>query len=423
MNILVIGSGGREHALCWKIAQSQRVRKIYCAPGNGGTAEVAENIDINPTEIEKLVEFAIAEKIDLTVVGPELPLVLGIVERFKEKGLTIFGVNKESSRLEGSKEFSKRFMEKYNIPTAKYKTYTELEQAIEGLKDFDYPLVIKADGLCAGKGVIICHKEDEATTALEDILKNKIFGQEGERVVIEEFLDGIEVSLLCLVTEGRIIPMESAKDYKKIYDEDKGRNTGGVGCFSPGMTFSKQLNRKIERNILYNVKYGLESEKMDFRGILFIGIMIVKGEPKVLEFNVRFGDPETEVLLPRLETDIIEVFQKIILGKLNKSVLTWKEDACVTVVITSEDYPGEYKKGLKITGLDELDKDIILFHNGTTIKDGDLLTNGGRVLSVTSLGKTVEEARANVYSNIEKIKFDGMHYRKDIGKSINTYHL
>lgn len=419
MNILVIGSGGREHALCWKIAQSQRVRKVYCAPGNGGTSEVAENIDINPTEIERLVQFAIEKEIDLTVVGPEIPLVLGIVERFKEKGLTIFGVNQECARLEGSKEFSKKFMEKYNIPTAKYKVYTELEEAIEGLKDFDYPLVIKADGLCAGKGVIICHNEDEAITTLEDILKNKIFGQEGEKVVIEEFLAGTEVSLLCLVTEGRIIPMESAKDYKKIYDGDQGQNTGGVGCFSPGIPFNKQLNRKIERNILHNVKFGLESEKMDYRGILFIGIMIVDGEPKVLEFNVRFGDPETEVLLPRLETDIIEVFQKIILGKLNKSVLTWKEDACVTVVLTSEGYPGEYKKDLKITGLDKLDKDIILFHNGTTIKDGDLITNGGRVLSITSLGKTVEEARENIYSNINKIKFDGMYYRNDIGKSIN----
>lgn len=419
MNILVIGSGGREHALCWKIAQSQRVRKIYCAPGNGGTAEIAENVDINPNEIDKLVEFAIEKEIDLTVVGPEMPLVLGIVEKFEEKGLTIFGVNQQCSRLEGSKEFSKKFMEKYNIPTAKYKAYTELEEAIKGLKDFQYPLVIKADGLCAGKGVITCYNEDEAIVTLEDILKDKIFGQEGERVVIEEFLDGIEASLLCLVTEGRIIPMESAKDYKKIFDEDKGQNTGGVGCFSPGMDFDKQLNRKIEKDILYNIKYGLESEKMDYRGILFIGLMIVDGEPKVLEFNVRFGDPETEVLLPRLDTDIIEVFQKIILGKLNKSVLTWKEDACVTVVLTSEGYPGEYKKDLKITGLDELDKDIILFHNGTKIKDGHLLTNGGRVLSVTSLGKTVEEAREKIYHNIEKIKFDGMYYRKDIGKSTN----
>lgn len=419
MKILVIGSGGREHALCWKIAQSQRVRKIYCAPGNGGTAEVAENIDINPNEIDKLLEFAIENKIDLTVVGPELPLVLGIVDKFEENGLNIFGVNQQCARLEGSKEFSKKFMEKYNIPTAKYKAYTELEGAIDGLKDFNYPLVIKADGLCAGKGVIICHDEENAIATLEDILGNGVFGQEGEKVVIEEFLDGVETSLLCLVTEGRIIPMESARDYKKIYDEDKGPNTGGVGCFSPSVIFNKELNRKIEKDILYNIKYGLETEKMDFRGILFIGLMIADGEPKVLEFNVRFGDPETEVLLPRLDTDIIEIFQKIIHGKLNKSVLAWKEESCVTVVITSEGYPDEYKKGFKITGIEELDKDIILFHNGTTVKDGDLLTNGGRVLSFTSMGKTIEEAREKIYSNINKIKFDGMYYRKDIGKSTN----
>ncbi len=418
MKVLVIGSGGREHALCWKIAKSQKVSKIYCAPGNGGTAEIAENIDINVDEIDKLIQFAMENHIDLTVVGPELPLVLGIVDKFQEKGLKIFGVNKECAELEGSKDFSKGFMEKYNIPTAKYKTYTNLNEAVEGLREFTYPLVIKADGLCAGKGVVICQREDEAMNTLKDILGEKVFGSEGEKVVIEEFLDGIEASLLCVVTKDKIIPMESAKDYKKIYEDDEGPNTGGVGCFSPSPLFDDELNKKIEENILHNIRVGLNSEKMDFRGILFIGLMIVSDEPKVLEFNVRFGDPETEVLIPRLESDIIDIFQNTIDGTLEKSDLIWKEKACVTVVITSKGYPNEYEKGFIITGVDELDKDIILFHNGTKKIDRTLITNGGRVLSVTSLGYTIEEARKKIYSNIDKIKFDGMNYRKDIGKTI-----
>lgn len=416
MKVLVIGSGGREHALCWKIAKSQKVGKIYCAPGNGGIAEIAENVAINVDEIDKLRDFALENQIDLTVVGPELPLVMGIVDRFQEKGLKIFGVNQECAQLEGSKDFSKGFMEKYNIPTAKYKTYINLNEAIEGIKGFDYPLVIKADGLCAGKGVIICHSEDEAIDTLKSILGEKIFGSEGEKVVIEEFLDGIEASLLCVVTKDKIIPMESAKDYKKIYDGDEGPNTGGVGCYSPSPLFNDELNEKIEKDILNKIRVGLDKEKMDFRGILFIGLMLVDGEPKVLEFNVRFGDPETEVLLPRLETDIVDIFQKTIDGTLIKSDLKWKENACVTVVLTSKGYPNEYKKGFNITGLDKLNKDIILFHNGTKKLDNNLLTNGGRVLSVTSLGDTIEQARENIYSEISKIMFHGMNYRKDIGK-------
>ncbi len=416
MKILVIGSGGREHALCWKIAKSQKVSKIYCAPGNGGSSEIAENVAINVDEIDKLVQFAIENHIDLTVVGPELPLVLGIVDKFQEKGLKIFGVNKECAQLEGSKDFSKGFMEKYNIPTAKYKTYINLNEAIEGIKEFTYPLVIKADGLCAGKGVIICHSEDEAIKTLKDILGERIFGSEGEKVVIEEFLDGIEASLLCVVTKDKIIPMESAKDYKKIYDDDEGPNTGGVGCFSPSPLFNERLNEKIEKNILNKIRVGLYKEKMDFRGILFVGLMIVEGEPKVLEFNVRFGDPETEVLIPRLESDIIDIFQKTIDGTLDNSDLIWKDKACVTVVLTSKGYPESYEKGFKITGIDKLDKNIIVFHNGTKKLDEELVTNGGRVLSVTSLGDTIEGARENIYSNIDKIKFYGMNYRKDIGK-------
>ena len=416
MKVLVLGSGGREHALCWKIAKSNKVSKIYCAPGNGGTAEIAENIDINVDEIDNLLQFALKNNIDLTVVGPEQPLVLGIVDKFQENGLRIFGVNKECARLEGSKEFSKEFMEKYNVPTAKYRAFTVLEEAIEGIKEFSYPLVIKADGLCAGKGVIICYSEDEAKKTLKDILGNKIFGEEGNKVVIEEFLDGIETSLLCVVTKGKIIPMESAKDYKKIYEDDKGPNTGGVGCISPSPIFNEELSKKIEENILKNIRYGLDKEDLDFRGILFIGLMIVNGDPKVLEFNTRFGDPETEVLIPRLDSDIVDLFEKTIDGSFMESDLKWNNNRAITVVLTSGGYPEKYEKGFKITGIDDVDKDTIVFHNGTKMINKDLVTNGGRVLSVVSLGKTIEDTRDKVYNDIEKIKFSNIYYRKDIGK-------
>ena len=416
MRILVVGGGGREHALCWKISQSKRVKDIYCAPGNGGTSTVATNIDIQANDIERLLAFALEKEIDLTIVGPEEPLCLGIVDEFIKNGLRIFGVNKKSAQLEGSKEYSKAFMKNYNIPTAKYNSFTDYSEAIEGLKEFNYPLVIKADGLCAGKGVVICQTEKEAKDCLADILRDKIFGEEGNKVIIEEFLVGIETSLLCFVTEGRIIPMDTARDYKKINDGDQGANTGGVGCFSPSLIISRELNRKIEKNILNNIKFGLSNDEMDFKGVLFIGLMIVDDEPIVLEFNVRFGDPEAEVLIPRLSGDIIDVFQKTIDGVLNKTDLIWDEDYCVTVIATSEGYPEKFEKGHEITGLEELDKNILLFHNGTTYVDDKLVTNGGRVLALTSMGKTLEEARTNIYNNIEKVKFQGINYRSDIAK-------
>lgn len=414
MKILVIGSGGREHALCFKIAQSPNVDKIYCAPGNGGTGDIAENIDIDADDVEKLLDFAKDKQIDLTVVGPELPLVKGIADRFEEEGFKVFGVNKSAARLEGSKDFSKKFMKKYNILTARYKDFDDLEQAIEGIADFDYPLVIKADGLCAGKGVVICEDEDQAKDTLKSILGDKYFGDEGSKVVVEEFLDGLETSLLCFVTDGKIIPMESAKDYKKIHEDDKGPNTGGVGCYSPSTIFNDKLMEKIEKDILDNIETGFAEEKMDFRGILFIGFMIVGDEPKVLEFNVRFGDPETEVLMPRLESDIVEIFLKTIDGTLKQDDLKWKKEHSLTVVATSEGYPGDYEKGFEINGVEDLDKEIILFHNGTKKIVNKLFTDGGRVLSFTTLGETLEEARAKVYSNIDKVSFKGMNYRKDI---------
>lgn len=416
MKVLVIGSGGREHALCWKIAQSEKVSKVYCASGNGGTRLVAENVDIYGKDIDRLLKFALEKDIDLTVVGPEEPLALGIVDSFEEKGLRIFGPDRSCALLEGSKAYAKGFMKKYNIPTANYMTYTSFDEAVRGLDEFSYPVVIKADGLCLGKGVEICNTREEAVKVLEDILVNKKFGSEGKTVVIEEFLDGVEASLLCFVSANRLIPMESAKDYKRIYEGDSGPNTGGVGCISPSPIITEELMEKVEKEIIDRIQYGLEEEGLRYKGILYIGLMIVKGEPKVLEFNVRFGDPETEVLMPRLDTDIVELFERTIEGTLEPAHIRWKEDNCLTVVLTSKGYPLEYEKGFQITGWDNLDEDIILFHNGTKYEAGKLLTNGGRVLSVTALGKTLEEARKKVYGNIEKIHFNGAYYRRDIGK-------
>jgi phosphoribosylamine--glycine ligase len=416
MKVLVIGSGGREHALCWKIAQSEKVSKVYCASGNGGTRLVAENVNIEASDLDGLLNFAIENSIDLTVVGPEKPLVMGIVDRFEEKGLRIFGPDRRCAQLEGSKNYAKEFMKKYNIPTANYRTFNSLDEAIVALDEFSYPLVIKADGLCLGKGVEICDSREKAVQVLEDILKNKKFGKEGETVVIEEYLDGIEASLLCFVADNRIIPMESAKDYKKIYENDLGPNTGGVGCISPSPLFTDELEEKVKKDIIDRIQYGFENEGFKYKGILYIGLMIVKGQPKVLEFNVRFGDPETEVLMPRLDTDIVELFERTIEGTLEPAHIRWKEDNCLTVVLTSKGYPLEYEKRFQITGWDNLDEDIILFHNGTKYEAGKLLTNGGRVLSVTALGKTLEEARKKVYGNIEKIHFNGAYYRRDIGK-------
>ena len=418
MKVLVIGSGGREHALCWKIAQSVRVSKVFCAPGNGGIGEIAENVDIGPNEIDKLLDFAIKESIDLTVVGPEDPLANGIVDKFEEKGLRIFGVNKEAAQLESSKKYAKEFMEKYKIPTAKYRAYTDLNEAMKGLEEFNYPLVIKADGLALGKGVIICENEDKAVETLKLMLEEKTFGSAGDTIIIEEFLEGVEASLLCFVSEKKLFPMESAKDFKQIFEGDKGPNTGGVGCYSPNplLLLDEELNKVIRKEILNKIEKGFEYEALEYKGILFIGLMITKEGPKVLEFNCRFGDPETEVVLPRLESDLIDILQKSLDGNLREEDLVWSDKQSMAVVLTSGGYPGEYEKGKEIKRMENLDEDIILFHNGTKKVDGKIYTNGGRVLSVTALEDTLAEARDKIYANIDKIEFDGMYYRKDIGK-------
>ncbi len=414
MKVLVIGSGGREHALCWKLDQSEKVKELYCAPGNGGTSLVASNVPIQSNDLERLLEFSKTNEIDLVVVGPEEPLVLGITDMFEEEGINVFGPDAFSARLEGSKDFAKEFMIKHGIPTAKYRSYTNYNAAVEGLKEFSYPLVIKADGLCLGKGVVICESEEVAVQTLKEVLLDRIFGDEGQKVVIEEFLDGTEASLLCFVSHNKLFPMESAKDYKQIFEDDEGPNTGGVGCYSPSPLFTDDFNEKIRKDVLDKIQTGLEKDGHNFTGILFIGFMIGENGPKVLEFNVRFGDPETEVVIPRLQTDLVDIFFHSIVGDLTAEHMKWSKESCMTVVLTSGGYPGYYKKGHRIYGLPYENDDVMVFHNGTK-KDGDhFVSNGGRVLSITSLG-IMEDARRKIYNSIEEISFKDMGYRRDIG--------
>lgn len=415
MKILVVGSGGREHTLSWKLKQSTRVDKVYCAPGNAGIEDVAELVDIEVNDLDGLLDFALKEKIDLTIIGPEEPLVMGIVDLFEENGLKVFGANEKAAQLEGSKEFSKEFMLRHDLATANYSSHTDYESAVAALEDFDYPVVIKADGLCAGKGVIICEDRKMAVDTLDEILNEDKFGSQGNKVVMEEFLDGIEASLLCFVSGSKIYPMESAKDYKQIYDGDKGPNTGGIGCYSPSPLFTKELNSSIDRQI-EKIELGLGKDGLEFTGILFIGFMIVDGEPKILEFNVRFGDPETEVVVPRLETDLLDIFEKSLDNSLEQEDLVWSDKSCLTVVATSKNYPDTPDIGYEITFEGNIDEEIMIFHNGTRLEDGKLYNNGGRVLSITALGDTIEDAREKIYANMDKINFKGMYYRKDIGK-------
>jgi len=416
MNILVVGGGAREHTICWKLKQSKKVSKIYCAPGNAGISQIAQCVKIKAEDIKGITEFAVAERIDMVVVGPEGPLVAGLVDVLKENGIKTFGPNKKGARLEGSKSYSKDFMKKYNIPTAKYETYVKPQDALNGLKNFNVPIVVKADGLAAGKGVLICQTVKEAEDAINSIMNDKQFGDAGSIVVIEEFLNGTETSLLCFVNGKDIIPMESARDYKKAYDNDMGLNTGGMGCFSPNPIYTESLKSFIKKNILDTTLNGFIGEEIDFRGILFIGLMITGDEAKVLEYNTRFGDPETEVVLPRLNSDLCEVMEKTIDGTLTPDDLQWSNEESTTVILASGGYPESYEKDKEIKGLDLVDDDVMVFHGGTKLFDGKVLTDGGRVLAVTALGKTIEEAREKVYKNIPKIKFEKMEYRNDIAK-------
>lgn len=412
MKILVIGNGGREDAICKKISESNRCTELFCSKGNAGTLRYAKNVELNSNE--EIFEFSKNNNIDLVVVGPEAPLCEGIVDLFKGSNIRVFGANKKSARLEGSKDFAKEFMKKYDVPTAKYETIKSIEEGKKAIENFSYPIVIKADGLCAGKGVRICNTKEDVLDYFKELFEDKIFGKEGSTVVIEEFLRGKEASLLCFVSKGNLIPMESARDYKRIFDNDEGENTGGVGCYSPSELFNEELKLQIEK-ILEKISNGLKKENLEYSGVLFIGFMIDE-DAKVLEFNVRFGDPETEVVLPRMESDLLLAIEKSLDGSLEREDLKWKKEKCLTVILTSRGYPKNYEKGKEISGIDSVDKDIYVYHNNTKVNGSKILTDGGRVLSVTALGNSYDEIREKVYRNIEKISFETKQYRKDIGK-------
>ena len=412
MKVLVIGNGGREDAICKKISESNKCTELFCSKGNAGTLRYAENVELNTNE--EIFQFSKNNNIDLVVIGPEAPLCEGIVDLFKDSNIKVFGADKKSARLEGSKDFAKKFMKKYDVPTARYETIKSIEEGKKAIENFSYPIVIKADGLCAGKGVRICNTKEDVLDYFKELFEDKIFGKEGSTVVIEEFLRGKEASLLCFVSKGNLIPMESARDYKRIFDNDEGENTGGVGCYSPSELFNEELKLQIEK-ILEKISNGLKKENLEYSGVLFIGFMIDE-DAKVLEFNVRFGDPETEVVLPRMESDLLLAIEKSLDGSLEREDLKWKKEKCLTVILTSRGYPKNYEKGKEISGIDSVDKDIYVYHNNTKVNGSKILTDGGRVLSVTALGNSYDEIREKVYRNIEKISFETKQYRKDIGK-------
>lgn len=422
MNILIVGNGGREHTIAWKLRQSSRVTKLYCAPGNAGIAKEAECVDIKAEDIDGICAFAKEKNIDMVVVGPEVPLSMGIVDALESAGIKTFGPNKKCAQLEGSKAFTKAFLAQHAIPTARYQEFTSKDELKKAVGVYGYPMVLKADGLAAGKGVVIAENEREALNAIEEMMGNKIFGSAGEKVVVEEFLTGIEASMLCFVDGNVIVPMESAQDYKRIYDGDKGPNTGGMGTYSPSLIFTPELETHIRECILEPTLKGFQADGLDFKGVLFIGLMIGEDGPKVIEFNNRFGDPETQSVLSRLDSDLVAIFEAVIDGTLAKQEIKWSDEKAVCVVLASEGYPGNYPKGRVIRGLEHLDEDVQVFHAGTKFgternENGSLqiLTNGGRVLGVTATGRTHEEAREKAFTNVGKIHFEGMQYRKDIG--------
>jgi phosphoribosylamine--glycine ligase len=416
MKILIVGGGGREHGLAWKLAQSPKVKKLYCAPGNPGISQLAECAPIKAEDIDGICSFAQSKEVDLVVVGPEVPLSAGIVDALEGLGIKAFGPNKKCAQLEGSKAFTKAFLSRHNIPTAGYREFTDKGELLSSVGIFGYPMVIKADGLAAGKGVVIAEDTEAAEKAIEEMMGEKVFGAAGEKVVVEEFLTGTEASVLCFVDGKTIVPMESAQDYKRIFDGDKGPNTGGMGTYSPSLLFNNELEEKIRERILEPTIKGFQKDGLDFKGVLFIGLMITKEGPKVIEFNNRFGDPETQSVLPRMETDLLEIMEAVIEGRLDRQEIKWKDQKAVCVVLASAGYPGEYEKGKVIEGLDKLDSDVLVFHAGTKFADKkEIVTAGGRVLGVTALGETHEEARQKAYDNIKRIKFEGAQYRKDIG--------
>lgn len=415
MDILVIGSGGREHAICWSLKKSKDCNKLYCLPGNAGISEIAECVNVSVMDFDAIVSFLKAHaNIGMTVVAPDDPLAAGLVDRLEAEGFRAFGPNKAAAIIEGSKAFSKELMVKYGIPTAGYEEFTDYNLACEYVKKSDYPLVVKADGLALGKGVIICNNVNEALTALKDMMIDAKFSSAGNKVIVEEFLVGKEVSILSFTDGKTIVPMVSSQDHKRALDNDMGLNTGGMGTFSPSKIYTDSLAKEVYDTVIVPTMEAMNAENRTFKGVLYFGLMLTDKGIKVLEYNARFGDPETQVVLPRLKTDLLEIFNAIIDERLSEINIEWNDDAAVCVILASGGYPENYAKGVLIE-IGKLDDGIILFHAGTAFKDGQLVTNGGRVIGVTALGDTIEDARKKAYKNIENIKFDKMHYRTDIG--------
>ena len=421
MKILIVGSGGREHALAWKIAQSPKVEKIYCAPGNAGIAEYAECVDIAAMEFDKLAAFAKEKEIDLTVIGMDDPLVGGIVDVFEAQGLRVFGPRKNAAILEGSKAFSKDLMKKYDIPTAAYENFDDPEKALAYLEHADFPIVLKADGLALGKGVLICNTLEEAKDGVKSIMLDKKFGSAGNQMVIEEFMTGREVSVLSFVDGKTIRIMTSAQDHKRALDGDQGLNTGGMGTFSPSPFYTGEVDAFCRKYIYQKTVDAMAAEGREFKGIIFFGLMLTPKGPKVLEYNARFGDPEAQVVLPRMKNDIIDVFEACVDGTLDQIELEFEDNAAVCVVLASDGYPVKYDKGLEIRGLENFkDKEgYYVFHAGTKFKDGKIVTNGGRVLGVVATGDDLKKARANAYEAVKLVDFDNKYCRSDIGKAID----
>lgn len=418
MKVLVVGGGGREHALCWKISQSPLVTTLYCAPGNPGIAKNAKCVDIKTHDIDGYVRFAKSNEIDLTVVGPEFPLSLGIADRFGDEGLHIFGPTKAAAEIETSKAFSKNLMKKYDIPTAFFSAFTDYEEAIVWVREVKPPLVIKADGLAAGKGVFVCHTEEEAIQALDDVMRKKIFGDSGDQVVIEEFLRGEEASFFALTDGVNVVPLEASQDHKALLDGDQGPNTGGMGAYTPAPIVTPKMAELVMSRIMLPTVKAMREEGREYKGVLYAGLMIEDGNPKVLEFNCRFGDPETQPLMMRLESDIVPILRAVAGRGISRETVEWKDEASVCVVMASKGYPGDYKKGVPIGGLDELrDMDgVVAFHSGTALESGRIVTDGGRVLGITALGENIQDAIRLAYKAVGKIDCEQLCYRTDIGR-------
>ncbi|OGC89291.1 MAG: phosphoribosylamine--glycine ligase [candidate division Zixibacteria bacterium RBG_16_48_11] len=417
MKVLVVGNGGREHALAWKLSQSPQVKKLFCAPGNPGMAQLAELADIPAESVDQLAQFAGSKKIDLTVVGPEAPLVGGIVDRFQKEGLTIFGPDQKAARLESSKAFAKQFLHRYHIPTASYEIFTDFQAASVFIRRANFPLVIKASGLAAGKGAVIANNREEAEETLKQIMVEKIFGKSGEEVVIEDYLEGEELSLMAFCDGQTMVPMKIAQDHKRLLDGDEGPNTGGMGTYAPVPFVSQNELKEFQEKILEPTRQGLHKEGIDYRGVLYAGLMLTRSGPKVLEFNCRFGDPETQAVLPLLETDLVEICRAVAERRLLKVPLQWKPKFATCIVLASAGYPGAYEKGKEIRGLNEIcDREELVFQAGTKSVNGRIVTSGGRVLGVTASGESLEKSIDKAYRLVDRIHFEGMHFRSDIGR-------